>query len=291
MESDPLAMALKNDEKCKLVAKYVYHYPVGRNEKEASRIWSFLNNTTSDRAILSQRVNKYKNMLHNMEAEETLHNMHTSNLLPEVKQKIFTEVLWDYLVRYYTFYNTCKFTVMDRDLIPCSCYAWPQQHYMPCFLAEIQENNDQYIFFSETELAWESERHEHDNCRICYYDFEDFEDFRMSFEYNYQKVNVFCCTKTNSRVFTCMPIECNRGTLKSLVFFLETKNLRVAAFKQSFCESIENLAHTNDKKGANAFITLLTLYKDLPKTIARMYESELHRSVPTMLLSLPTIFN
>lgn len=289
MEVDPLAMTLKYDEKCKLVAKYLYKYPRGKNIREAYSIDLFLNDKTSKRAALSRSVNRYKNILQNMDAEETLYNMYTADLPFEIKKNILTPVLWGYAAQYYAMYNTCKFIWMETRLIPDCCFAWPSRYYMPYFLAEIQEWDDQYIFFSETQLNGSSQISEYNDHRIRYSDFDDNNKFSR---YTAPEINVFCCTKScfgDNKLFS-MFFRSTVGKLRDLVLFLETKKLRILALKQSFNESVENIARMNGKEGVNEFIQLLTLYKQLPKDIASMYETALPHSIFIMLKDLPSMY-
>jgi hypothetical protein len=87
-----------------------------------------------------------------------------------------------------------------------------------------------------------------------------------------------------------MSLESEEGIVRNLVFFLDIKELRVLSFKQLFNQSIESLTHINSKEGVNAFIELLTFYKQSPKTVAYMYEHELRQSVSIMLDDLPSMY-
>jgi hypothetical protein len=289
MELDPLAMTLKYDGKCKLVAKYLYKYPQGEKDGEAGWIKLFLNDTKSKRAALSRSVNRYKNMLHNMDAEETLHNMYTANLPCDIKKNILAQVLWGYAAQYYAMYNTCKFVCMETGLIPSSCYAWPSQYYMPYFLEEILERDNRYVFLSTTKLDDNSEVSAYNNFRIRY---SDFDHNNNSCKYNDSEIDMFCCMKSihGDNKLCCMPFKSTIGTLKDLVLFLQTKALRVLALKQSFNKSVEKVARMKDKEGINAFIQLLTLYKALPKDIASVYTCEIPRSIPMMLQELSPLY-
>jgi hypothetical protein len=287
MELDPLAMVLKNDEKCKLVAKYLHKYPVGKNKEEARKILFFLNDTRSEHAVLSRCVNKYKNMLNNMQAEKVLFDIHTENLLPELKQRIFTQVLWDYAKQYYVIYNTSKFVAMDRHLIPDRCGDWMSRFYAPCFLAEIHESNDQYIYFSKTTLPYPVETNEINDQRIY---LSDFDPYDGCFADNYSRLSVFCYTTTPGNRLPGILIPCTRDLLKNLISFLDIKKIRVEAFKQSFNESIEGLSQMNGKEGVNTFIELLALYKDLLKSIALMCESEIRRPASQILQDLSSMY-
>ncbi len=294
---DPFGMMFKYDEKCKLVAKYLYNYPTGRNKEEACSIKRFwagvksLHESPSDNFLL-QSCNRYKNILQNIEAEKMLDDMHTHDLPSDIKHKIFTYALWNYAEQSYAFYNTCQFTSMSYALIPCGCWGWPSQYYMPCFLAEIQEHDDQYLFFSKTQLDRDSTVLEHNAFRIYSHMFY-FGDNEYFGEYNNRtKIKLFCCTKTmhTGNTLLCMPIECEMCELEDLVRFLEEKELRVAALKQSFSKSVEKLACMNGKEAIDEFINLLTLYKESPKTIASMYKRQLPQSIHIMLDNLPSIY-
>lgn len=281
MELDPLAMVLKNDEKCKFVARYLHKYPAGRNKEEACKVKQFLNDTTSKRAVLSQRVNKYSNMLKNMEVEEVLNCMHTVDLPFEVKHKIFTQTLWEYATQYYVVYNSCKFVAMDTNLIPYG--TTNNAHmigtlYMPCFLAEIDETLDHPIFFSKIKLDSLTETNAHNDQHNNFSDFDKNNRFYVSLP---SELDVFCCIKIRSGGWLSVPIKCTKKILKNLVSFLDIKKLRVLTFKQSFNESVEALSLIPGKESVNKFIELLALYKDLPEEVVAV--STFNRSASQIL--------
>jgi hypothetical protein len=293
MELDPFGMMLKYDEKCKLVAKYLYKYPKGRNEEEAGQIrWFLKDDRAPSKIFLLECINKHKNMLQNIEAEKMLHDMHTEELPSDIKQKIFRYALWSYVEQSYAFYNTCQFTAMSYSLIPYNLWGWPYQYYMPCFLAEIQEHDDQYVFFSKTKLDKNSTMSEQHDCRIASHMFY-FDDNEYFGEYNnHSPIDLFCCTKTirNGNTLLCMPISCKMCELEDFVRFLEQKELRVAACKQSFGESIKKLVSMNDEKATHEFIRLLTLYKQSPQTTVSMYKRSLPQSIHITLDNLPSMY-
>ncbi|SRR5260221_4184864 len=291
---DPFGMMLKYDEKCKLVAKYLYNYPAGRNKEEAHSIKRFWDGARSfhhqpNDNFLLQSCNRYKNILQNIEAEKMLHDMHVEDLPFDIKHKIFSYALWSYAEQSYAFYNSCQFTAMSHALIPPYLWSWPSKYYMPCFLAEIQECDDQYIFFSKTELAKDSTISEHNHSRIYSDMFHNDDAFGEC--NNRTKIKLFCCTKTtcNGNTLLCMPIECEMCQLEAFVRFLEKKDLRVTALKKTFNESIKNLACMDGKEAIDEFIHLLTFYKESPKTIAFMYKAALPLSIHTMLDNLPSM--
>jgi hypothetical protein len=299
MELDPLAMTLKYDEKCKLVAKYLYKYPQGENNKEARRIKNFLKDVRPHRVALVECINKYKNMLHNIEVEEFLDGIFTQNLPGDIKQKIFTEVLWGYAAQYYAINNALKFIAIDKtSLVPYYIkyihilpprrqlfHAFSSLYYIPCFLAEIQENNSPHIIFSEKDLY--NGKNSHKNL-IHYYNSAYGRDSVSVLRES--EVKLFCHVVSDGFNGFSWPIKCEKVIAKDIFSFLETRNYRVAAFKKLFNQQMEDISKMNDKEGVGAFIEALALYKKLPKIIADSYKSQFGKTASIMLQSLPSMY-
>ncbi|HLX53904.1 MAG TPA: hypothetical protein VKR58_08180, partial [Aquella sp.] len=250
------------DEKCKLVAKYLYHYPAGRGDKkEVRKIKWFLTDTRPKHAVpfrlcvketdirpkrvaLMLCINKYMKMLKSIEAEETLYNINTGDLLLELKQRILTESLCDKAQQYYVLNNTAQFINMElRELNAYYVYANGYQHrFKECFLSEVNESNNIIMMFSESQP---SDNHLCEftelfviylNCKIS--DVKEFNELMRLYKTIFMRDHFNFDLPSTCQDFSSFYCHFEKEKLEELNAFLNARWDRVNAFKNKFTEQI-----------------------------------------------------
>ena len=254
-EQDPLypfEVAEKNDEKCKLVAKYLHKYPEGRNRKEKEKIDKFYcasldkgQAVLPSCVILSSRVKEYVKILDHMEAEETWHLMYQNkineNLTIETKQKIFELILHEDIVRYCIVDSTVKFVQLDIKAVNASGRNLNKDYVYfikKSFLDELLKDHLSRIWF------------EYKEDRLCEAD-----------NVEIGSVGYFIGMGIQPKVVTC-----KRPATQKLIVFLKAKNERVDDFKKILAFHTESLLKINEEqKAINTFLDILKQFKDLTK--------------------------
>jgi hypothetical protein len=246
MESNvltPFEEIHKNNEKCKLVAKYLHKYPAGRNEEEKKAIDVF--GDDEERFILARCVEKYKNILKNIEAEEAWHCMYEKysyrydaekslmyeNVPLDIRRKILSDVLYEYIANYCAFNSALEFIKLDQYGRYHNCRLWVYDSCVPHFFSELTQDDCDYIGFDYEEDQWDKE-----------------------YTMQIRSVNYFV---QGNPVFP-------RKASRELILFLKTKSERVDVFKKILEYHIELFLQINKKYEAiNAFVDLLQQFEDL----------------------------
>jgi hypothetical protein len=286
------------DEKCKLVAKYLYHYPAGTNKKETHKINRFLIDTRNHipctcckdckrvtaqlkrTAVLRRYVKKYIKRLHNMEAEEILCTMHTMSFPPELKQRVFTESLRDKAQKDYAI-NHAMHILNNRSvkLDAAREHEWNYHKLLKqYFLSEISEKNNIIMMFVHGGDLFPSNLYFLSFCYLncSMQNAKEFHELR-----NFYHTNFYPSPSNNGRGFYDHPtfqrfsfIQCFCGISEviELNAYLDARWDRVNAFKNKFTEQINFLLSKNDKEElVEAYINLLKSFEvHLPEKLKHL---------------------
>ena len=264
METFILNGVRETDEKCKLVAKYLHKYPKGR----ASGIYYIESGTISnffedkDRIVLSHRVKKYmlvlKNAQKDTEGYEILQLLYGNKNFPaDIKQIIFTKVLWSGAQQYYAIDNALKFVTKSPRFSPCCNYLGIDNRisrlFKPYFLSEICEDNqgDMQFFCDEIHINASS-----------------IDDVPNEASAKLQLIVPVKHAKKGMSVLCEFTVD----ILKNYIAFLDMKEQRVMQFKQFFNATIMHLSEIDDEKGIREFTSRLGYFKDLTKTTLSFYQ-------------------
>ena len=258
---DPFAIIRKNDEKCKLVAKYVYKYPQGRNDEEAEEIYSFLysKKLELERGILALRVKKYLTVLDNMEAEEAWRFMYEKhccryddaklpiyeNVPNDLKRTILNEVLYDCMALYCANVSTLEFLDLDvhgKSINSAGTWSWIS--CLPHFFLEV------------TEGMWDIGHHSY-KCDNAYIGL-NCDDLNQPLVHYFLGKHPF-----QSRLAT-----------QELISFLNAKDERIKFFKQTLADTVASFLTTEKiiVVPFGTFIDVLQQIKDLLKLQKSIYE-------------------
>jgi len=277
----------EDDEKCKLVAKYLYHYPTGIHKKEAHKINRFLRSPKNHIpctcckdckrvtaqlkhvAVLRRYVKKYIKKLHNIEAEEILCTMHTMNFPAELKQRIFTESLRDKAQKDYAI-NHAMHIFNNGSVRVGDVYKEHKRDYPKLlkqyFLSEINEKNNIIMMFVHSAgNSYSPNLYFLSFCYLnCMPNAKEFHELR-----DFYHTNFYASPSNNSRGFYDHPTFqrhywiqcfCAIGVI-GLNAYLDARWDRVNASKNEFAEQINFLLSKNDKE------ELVAAYIDLLKSL------------------------
>jgi hypothetical protein len=270
LDRDPFDRSIEYDDKCWSVARYLYKYPQGKNAQEAKAIERFFEDRVSECVtVCPWLVTKYKNILDTQEAHRYLNNLYTYQEIhiknpkwneytdkeelcyeirffsPDLRKKIFTQALWFVAQDYYVAQNSLKFLAIKQPTIwsPYSSKVI-KLFYEPYFLAEINKKDMRMHFSMENGLL---EQTIWSTATLCEGD---------------KKLNCEC---------TSTIYHCPQKRIKELIAFLDEKDKRVDDFTEMFNSYIEQLSCVDKKEGSDAFIFLLTRFKELTKHIIYFY--------------------
>jgi hypothetical protein len=282
------------DEKCKLVAKYLHHYPAGRDKKEKHAINRFLIGTNNHipctcskdckkiiskqkyTVVLRRYVKKYIKILHNIEAKEILCIMHAMNFPAEVKQRILYESLRNKAQKYYALSNTVQFIgIAPRalDTYKSLYKANRRKELKDYFLSEINEKNNIIMMFVDGgDVDFLSFFYL--NCNVP--NVEKFNELRSFYHANFfsRASDDYCPYHTHPtyQKFVWAYWDCNLTQLADLDSFLDAKRDRVTAFKNKFTEQVDLLLAKKDTEElVKAYIDLLKSFKmQLPENLKHL---------------------
>lgn len=271
LDRDPFDRSIEYDDKCWSVARYLHKYPQGKNKQEAEAIEKFFEDRVSEYVtVCPWLVTKYKNILDTQEAHRYLKNLYTYEEIhsnnpkwkdinkedsgyeircfsPDLRKKIFAQALWFVAQDYYVAQNSLKFLGIKQPTIWGSYSSkLIQLFYEPYFLAEINKK-DIRIHFSNLQGSLSEDTAIYSAATLWEGD---------------KKLNCEC---------TSTIYQCSQKMIKELIAFLDKKEERVRDFTGMFNEYIEQLSYLEKKEGSEAFIFLLTRFKELTQRVIYCY--------------------
>jgi hypothetical protein len=211
-------------------------------------------------------------MLRNIEAKETLYNIHKGDLPYELKQRMLIESLWNKAQKFYAFSNTLQFINIEPEQLK---RLWSLYLYVYYFLSEINERNDVVMMFSEskpsddisielTELFIISL-----NCNIA--DVKEFNELISSYRTIFVMDRFNFDLPSHCKDFYSHYYYFKKEKLEELNSFLHARWDRVHVFKKELTEQINTLLTIKDKG------ELVQAYIDLVKSF-KMHENLKHLS-------------
>ncbi len=241
------------DEKCKLVAKYLYKYPTGRDRKESSVIQAFFKD--QNRIVLSHRVQQYMSVLQKTEdnAEEFLQLLYGDNNFPvELKEKVWFYALWGDAQQYYAISNALRFIGKDKCHVACYNGSVIHDHdsdpfFKPYFLRELNEVSHDSIEFSF--YGTNKKEIVSDDSVKC---------IKFLVPCRSYKAPIYC--------------DITIRELKELMFFVEATQDRVSKFKQFFNEIVIYLSEMDNKTEIREFVYWLGYFKNLTNSTLSFYK-------------------
>lgn len=275
MELDPFDISIDYDDKCYWAARYLHEFPQGKNAQEAKAIERFFEDGVSEQVtVCSWLVNKYKNALATQEAHRHLNSLYTYQEIhrnnpkwnkctdkeelgyeiryfsQDLRKKIFAQALWFSAEEYYVAQNRWKCLKIQHPSIETP-YSLSniEYFYKIYFLAEIHKRNV-VIHFSNLTLGLPDHAFISSGARLL----KDNETEN--------------CSTSNRPSIT---YRCEIKTIKELIAFLDKKDERVHDFTEMFNNYIEQLSCVEKKEGPDAFIFLLTRFKELTQRIVYCY--------------------
>jgi hypothetical protein len=245
------------DEKCKLVAKYLYKYPKGRgltkNYNENLAIQDFFKDP--DRIVLSHRVQQYMSVLQKAEdnAEEILQLLYGDNNFPvELKEKVWFYALWGDAQQYYAISSALRFIGKDKCHVACYNGSVIHDHdsdpfFKPYFLRELNEVSHDSIEFSF--YGTNKKEIVSDDSVKC---------IKLLVPCRSYKAPIYC--------------DITIRELKEHMFFVEATQDRVSKFKQFFNEIVIYLSEMDNKTEIREFVYWLGYFKNLTNSTLSFYK-------------------